>query len=289
MSRNNSALYDWISKSNPEYLSGGNIDAVFRTLVPMGLTGLANLGYSRELTLAIIFGMVKNPRRKLSTIPAPELLKHLLSLYHNADATQLYNLRLERGIYYRAFEFLLANHPCKIGEINPNLRLISSSYKLCFRFRERLIHSYARFALKQANYDSKTTGLQVSMDDLLMNYLSAVGKAVDKYDPSKGALASFVQNWVAAHRTDMTNEVGVAYYIPKGYKSKIADTGEANNSVELDSILDLSSNYLPASESKVTSTKLATAVLLLDPTGLLALSYDLDLSCLGFTPKTLDA
>jgi len=279
-------MHKWVADSEPEFLSGGNIDAIFAVSVSVGVEGLTRLGLLIPMLDAVISGVIENPRRCVSPLDRAVLLRRLLTVVnkpHTFTSSEIVDyLLLERSIYYRAMEYASKNAKrltCSKSDLFVGKRLIESSYKTSSAFRERLIHSYSKLAAKQAHYDCTTSGLDLSVEDVFISYLLAVGKAIDKYNSTKGALASFVANWITAHRNDVSHEYGISYVVPKGYKGK---ESSGNN---LATEYDCTSYDLSIDPSFPDSSAVAEVVMRVDPSGVLALLYSVDLSPLGFEPK----
>jgi len=268
-------LSKWIGESTPEFLSGGNIDSINNLIISTGVHGLNILGLVEPMVETLLYEIVKHPRRKFSFLPKEKLIPILIRVLQG-DKDALYDAHIERGIYYRMFAiaesyaYRVSKHDKMVA-----LRSIRAAQYYAKQFRERLIQRYAKLAAKQANYDVKHTGLTVSYEDVLSNYLLAVSKAIDRYESHNGALSNFVAQWITASRADSSHEYGVAYTTPKGYSSE----KEINLSHSLEAALDI-----PAQVSEHTS--LASVVMRVDPSGTLALLYNINLKDLGYTPTT---
>ena len=83
-------------------------------------------------------------------------------------------------------------------------------------------------------------GPNFDFEDVYQNFLTAITKAVDKYDCSKGALTSYINYWVlnaqTCSNTDHGHEYGIAYTIPPLQRKQMAlgDKSNVNFSVSLD-------------------------------------------------------
>lgn len=86
--------------------------------------------------------------------------------------------------------------------------------------RNKIIEKYTRHALNRANsyYKTAYSGLsdRVDLSDLVQNFLLGVNKAISKFDPKKGALTSYINNWLRDAQTSsgFEHEFGIAYQFP---------------------------------------------------------------------------
>ena len=120
--------------------------------------------------------------------------------------------------------------------------IISKYYKFLWTLVKRRVYSTSR------HFDE---------DELYQNYISAALKALDRYDPNKGALTSYIQLWIKNNQqsAEENPEYGIAYELPQLQIQKQVRTDELNPStiyednfsVSLDTLLaegELSENTL---------------------------------------------
>ena len=87
---------------------------------------------------------------------------------------------------------------------------------LALAFKRMIAEKYYKLAFKKAVEAEYTTGLDVSVADLYNNYILAIYRAIDKYDSSRGMLASYIGLWFknASSNPDFDHEVNIAFVIP---------------------------------------------------------------------------
>lgn len=107
-----------------------------------------------------------------------------------------------------------------------------------FNYRNSVVDHYIKFAYKVSNSFRTTKHNNYDSGDVQQNFLSAITKAIDKYDSSKGALTSYINYWILNAQTCNSNssEYGIAYTLPHGKKrSRVSDKSNVNFSLSLDS------------------------------------------------------
>jgi hypothetical protein len=82
------------------------------------------------------------------------------------------------------------------------------------------MEKYTRHALNKADsyYRTVYKGMadRVDLSDLVQNFILGVNKALSKFDSRKGALTSYINNWLRDAQTSsgFEHEFGVAYQFP---------------------------------------------------------------------------
>ena len=107
-----------------------------------------------------------------------------------------------------------------------------------YSYRNSIVDHYIKFSHKMSNNFRGQKLNNYDSHDVLQNFLSAVTKAIDKYDSSKGALTSYINYWILNAQTCNSNssEYGIAYTLPHGKKrGKVYDKKRVNFSQSLDS------------------------------------------------------
>lgn len=107
-----------------------------------------------------------------------------------------------------------------------------------YTYRNSVVDHYIKFSHKMSNNFRSSKNKNFDSDDMFQNFLSAVTKAIDKYDSSKGALTSYINYWILNAKTcnSSTSEYGIAYIIPHSKKKeKVTDKSVVNFSVSLES------------------------------------------------------
>ena len=101
--------------------------------------------------------------------------------------------------------------------------------KRIYAFRNMIVEKYIRLARVEANKAHAGTGLQVSKDDLTRDLILSIFKAINKYDPQKGTLTSYIKWWFMDAKTNQSHhEEGVAYVIPSQSRAKLLEQGVIN-------------------------------------------------------------
>lgn len=106
-----------------------------------------------------------------------------------------------------------------------------------YKYRNSIVDHYIKFSHKVSN-NFKQTKNNFDSNDVFQNFLSAVTKAIDKYDSSKGALTSYINYWILNAKTcnSSSSEYGIAYTIPHSKKKeKVSNKKYVNFSTSLDS------------------------------------------------------
>jgi len=75
------------------------------------------------------------------------------------------------------------------------IRTINKWKKTAITFKQQIMEKYIRLAVLQAAKDYALYAYKISIDDLFQNYMIAVSKAIDKSNPNKGVLTSYIQDW----------------------------------------------------------------------------------------------
>jgi hypothetical protein len=118
---------------------------------------------------------------------------------------------------------------------------------MAYTFRNSIVENYIKMANKQARAFVKMKGDNFDLNDVRQNFLTAVTKAIDKYDSSKGAITSYINWWVLnaqAGSQDHDHEYGIAFTIPQLQRKKLAmgSKGDVNFSVSLEGLMRSSSD-----------------------------------------------
>jgi hypothetical protein len=90
------------------------------------------------------------------------------------------------------------------------------------KFRNDNINKFIRLAYIKAKAAKKNSDIYVDSEELMMNYILAINRAIDKCDLTKGALASYVEQWFLNAKTnaEFGHEYGISYALPSAQRSK---------------------------------------------------------------------
>lgn len=263
-------------------LTGGQIQEVLDFLIYESLAPLVRSSDIFDVQIVYLLGLTaRNRKRKLSALPREEFMTSLCHCLITDDREKkihiLTNSKIERGFVYNFVvkflketegyvdlyqKFLFAKGTermmmdMRLRAIENNVgnsrnRLFSTIniaqdyLELAYEFRNSIVSNYVRLAYKQAKAFVKMKGENFDFQDVYHNFLTAITKAVDKYDCTKGALTSYINYWVlnaqTCSNTDHGHEYGVAYSIPQMQRKQMAQgnsTGDVNFSVSLDKLVN---------------------------------------------------
>lgn len=198
--------------------------------------------FKRYLAQFLVYGNL-DKRRKISP-KSPEFINALImkQLYHNDDNLNFRDL--DRGLLYDLANMLVAeiepikDLEVKIAKGNQNALLdrralslrigcdedtlfplynwSSSHLDLFVQFRDKIVGRYHRLAYHQANKIYFTRSKKIDPTELFKNLLLSTLKAVEKCNPEKGSLTSYVQQHFlnAQFYPDFKHHYSVAYDVP---------------------------------------------------------------------------
>jgi hypothetical protein len=125
----------------------------------------------------------------------------------------------------------------------PLLKNLISYLKLYSEMTDLVISKYYKFLFSLVKKRVHATSRYFDEEELYQNYIGAALKALDRYDPKKGALTSYIQLWIKNNMqsAEENPEYGIAYEIPalRLKQSLDDDTKKDENfSISLDSLCD---------------------------------------------------
>lgn len=140
-------------------------------------------------------------------------------------------------------------------------------YKQSNIFKTQILEKYTRLILMTAQMHYKCCNSNLDLDDIVQTFSVFASRALDKFDPDKGSLTSYVQQWLHhAKGVVSTQETGVAFLIPSEKKMSQPYYSMPLDCEEVLSIPDDSvENLLESSSERQRIQKLAKLV---DPLGL---------------------
>lgn len=236
------------------------------------------------------------PRRKISNLPKPKartLMLLLLVSKPEDKAKVLRRMRLERSIVAElvgSWLSALENYKdaCESGDsetankLSNNVGYFNTAYSLYaavndasfwFKqytsFKEKILQKFLKLCATQAQACYKANDSRITLDDLIQNYILYAGRAIDKFDPKKGTLGSYIQTWFQ-HARDQTviQENGVAFVLPKnkrlGHINNVATDLYDDDVLEIDCGTTVPETV--AAEAVVDRVRYLAS--LVDPTGL---------------------
>lgn len=258
-------------------LTGGQIQQIMDKLLYDSVYLLMPHGIFDNILVTILSSLVMDKRRKISNTEYQDGINLLCNLALRATKRpfeDLKNLKLERTVYLQALtslveivekknyvrhyeKWLTTNDKASekrllwvenaIGIDRPHLFYAYSNVKLnlelFMEFKSSILKQYINLTHKYASAHIKHKNKNLNYDDLFQNIVTAVSKALDKYDSSKGALTSYIKYWIInALNQDNSHGEGLAYEVSSGQRHKMA-TGKSND-VNFSSSLSDSENKI---------------------------------------------
>ena len=267
-------------------LTGHQISVLFNSISNQILYSLNLYTSVLDSNMAQILSWVaSNRRKKISSIKRETQLQYLYYFLSTNDVDERYKilkrLRLDK-FYIRklaiSFIKLSANYQhlylryvgktateqeilcmseielkctCSRQYLYPLLKNLTEFLKLYQDITDIIISKYYKFLWTMVKKRVVSTSRHFDEDELYQNYISAALKALDRYDPNKGALTSYIKLWIKNNQqsAEESPEYGIAYELPQLQIQKsvrtdsrnkyIQDaTTEDNFSVSLDSLLE---------------------------------------------------
>jgi len=262
-------------------LSGSQIVAVLDTLLMSAVTPILENTNFVENTIAELFTSIySNNRRKYSNVERTDFICKLFTMLATPSKVRkkllLTELRLERNVWFdmlaeffkrtKEYEELYLKlwtiqdvkerskllkqlnviersvFNCQ-GSLYTTIRNAQISYELSSTFKGYIIEKHVRNACNKSRSAMKHTKLHISQVDLIGNLLLSISKGIDKYDPDRGALTSYIEAWFkdGVHAAVSSHEFGTAYSIPSVQRRKLQNQGQQllNFYVDLESVADL--------------------------------------------------
>jgi len=280
-----------INRSLTHNLTGGQIQDILDNVIYESLTPLVRTSDIFDIQVVYLLGLTaKNKKRKLSALPRTEFINNMCKCLMTENRERkieiLKQSKIERGFVYNfVVKFLKATEDyvplyqkylfakgldkltldLKLSAIESNvgsdrdklfsaINVATDYLELTSEFKNSVVSNYIKLAYKQARAFCSMKGPNFHFEDVYQNFLTAITKAVDKYDCSKGALTSYINWWVLnaqnGSNTDHGHEYGIAYSIPPLQRKQMAQGNRAdvNFSVSLNQIV--SSNGEDVTELK---------------------------------------
>lgn len=257
-------------------LTGGQIQNILDHLLYSALEPIiTHTEFLDEVLPAILVNIIKDKRRKISTLPfevSVTMLSNCL-LLKNDDRVEIFdtirNLKIERNLWSNQIKKFLQQRKhymsivgfpmtrksvrekrriermCKLqdGDLFVLFNRVHSYYAYYNEFRKKIITQYINMAYQYANLYSRDASQSINPDDLAQSLLAATAKALDKYDSGKGALTSYIKYWLFNAKTSMGStftDTNIAFDVPTALRTKIAkgETGVMNFAISLSHIPD---------------------------------------------------
>lgn len=248
-----------------------------------------------ECALASILNPIySDHRRKLSVVPKADLVDMVFTVLAAPDKATKWDLirraRMERSVWFQVIslfhkrckpylrleqKYLTASDEQKLvisgrmhrievtlganrGRLSAALRWSQSYFDLYNQYREKVTRKYIRLAQQHTKRAAESTNLNVDRKELFNNLVLAIGKAIDKFDTSKGTLTSSVNNWFMNAKTNskQSHEYGTSYGVSTTKRRSMTrshsegHTSDTNLSVSLTDDMEVSDST-PTIESQM--------------------------------------
>lgn len=255
-------------------LTGGQIQEVMDGLLYSALEPIVQHTDAFNLQLAYMVHLViSNKKRRPYSCQKQDALSNLVWALHAQNRETKFAcikaLKLERNFVYmfvqkfqKAFYVPYMQHYkamfegdklAKVKLTNMSTSLGASSRSDLYQavtisrrylpefmsYFDSVVQDFLRYCTQQAKISlNSSNGRNYDFKDLKQNFLRNVIIAVNKYDCSRGALATYVQWWIMNARTSgaSEHEYSIAYIVPQTKRRDIADghSAEVNFSISLD-------------------------------------------------------
>ncbi len=275
---------DGVDLSN---LTGGQIQKILDFLIIHALSPIIRVSDLFDAQLAYLLSATsRNKRRKLSAMDREQFMTtvcHALISFDKDSKIQLIaGAKIERHFLYNFVikflieledypnlyhKFLTSKNEFDRTQADLKMRVLEQNFgisrdnllsvirqstdylNLAYSFRNSIVQNYIKMTHKQAISFVKTQSGTFDLEDVHQNFLTAVTKAIDKYDCSKGAITSYINWWIMNAQdsagTGHGHEYGIAFSIPQLQRKSLAtgESGDRNFSVSLDSIVSAEEEY----------------------------------------------
>jgi hypothetical protein len=279
-------LISWVSNNRRKKISSLNRELQLQYLFYYLFTFDSNERYTvlRKLKLDRFYV------RKLATV----------FIQCSANYEELYKKYLTGSITEEELlQLSMLEHRCQCSReyLYPLIVNLKDYLKVYKEITDLIISKYYKFLYTLVMKRIHGTTRHFDAEDLYQNYIGAALKALDRYDPDKGALTSYIQLWIKNNQqsAEENPEYGIAYELPTIQIAKNVredsynptNIHEDNFSVSLETLLEegeLSEDTLGIdtyNPDKIKEEKDKAQVLLYlakeaDPTGVARLSLGID-------------
>lgn len=315
-------------------LTGGQIQEALDFLIYKGLEPIIRHSQVFDIQIAHLLGVAAtNKKRKISALVREDFIVRLCNVLTTTDLDRkidlLSNAKIERSFVYSFLvnfltetegytdlytRYLTCSEHMERTRLDLKLQAIErtvgftrdhlfSTLNICrhyvdlaYTFRNNIVEQYLKHGYKQAHAFCKQKTGNFDFKDVYQSLMTAITKAIDKYDSSKGALTSYINYWILNAQTysnaNYGHEYGIAYTMPQLQKRNVQGTkaSQVNFSVSLDTIttdddeggVDLK-HFLVGSEgvdrqleAEQESSTLLYLIKSADPSGIARLYLDID-------------
>lgn len=148
------------------------------------------------------------------------------------------------------------------------VKLVNRWKDISITFKQQIMEKYIRLAVLQAAKDYAIYAYKISIDDLFQNYMIAVSKAIDKSNPNKGVLTSYILDWFKNAKLN----TAAMYNYTAAFTTPNSKYNFGNTTVDIDSE-ECSYLSMDESESDEDSEQVARIAQTVDPLGIGRLAF----------------
>lgn len=243
-------------------LTGGQIQQILDKLLYDSINLIIPTGIINPVLVTILSSLILDKRRKISSADYNTSINLLcnLVLKNSTDSfDDLRQLKLERTTYIKIIhgvikqvedsnyinlysEWLIRRSEskdtndlhCKMLKVEKTIGIsrdklfmlyqnIQYNQAVFMEFKSSVLSQFINLAHKYTSTQIKHRTKNTNYDDLFQNIVTAISKALDKYDSSKGALTSYIKYWIVnAQNQDNSHTDGLAYEITHTQRQKLA-------------------------------------------------------------------
>lgn len=201
-----------------------HLSGVLRWVLRNKRQKISNIDRSLQISCMINLLVATDPRQKLKYYrrlrPDRYISFGLLDLAVTALSDyQAPNERIEREV------------GCGSEHLEAVKRHVEDCRELAYQFRNLIIAKYLPLCRQEAvQIREAAKGPSISVNDLSQNLVAALMLGLDKFDHRKGALTSYIRQWMRhiAQSTAKSHEMGLAYDVPHNFKRQMGRLGVAN-------------------------------------------------------------
>lgn len=247
------------------------VDLIFTSLLNQIYTDhrrrVTSLEKPHLLDLILRFLASKSPEMRMKFVRRMNLERNILAFAINLWSKSVEDYRIwEYNIMTKDHPFVIDderkilaienNFKVSRNKISPIYAWTSNYSSAYFRYKRYILEKYYRFSYKEAVNSSKNTELLIDTDELFDNLLLAADRAIDRYNPEKGTLTSYIQQWFMNAKTnpDFNHQYGSSYSMSNSTRKNVSKQynsglrGDHNFSVSLDEASNVVEDHTPNSE-----------------------------------------
>ena len=311
-------------------ISGGQIQIILDHLLIQATRPIIthNPAIMDRHIASILASVTRNKKRRMSSIDRDSFLSilsnYLISTDSEVKISLLTEARIERGLIYTFIykilkrldgfdvlyiKYITATDKVDRARYHARLQVMANSVSmsvegaylahshstvylhLLFKFRNYIVQKYSKLAYRLAKmFCSSKRDKSFEVEEVYHNYLTAVAKAIDKYDSSKGALTSYIKWWilnVSSSASELGHEYGTAFTVPQAQRKVYATSSQApvsnfsisleylSNACDIDDLIGSTPSILDDLQIDQEEQGVLKLIKLADPSGLARLYLDI--------------